>query len=682
MVKLIALNVLLEKQNYKRNAVELIPGEDSCFSDFNISDFSIPEYYKWFAGMDYDEEPLTDLNFKIQKLCYEYLSGKEDILKIIYQSILPKTSRYRSGEYYTPDWLVEFSIESSGYKGALNETILDPCCGSGSFLFFAVNSFLEKNKTLSINPNQILKLIWGFDINPLAVISSKTNLLIALRKFLPFKEKIKFNIYKKDLLNPEEKREERFDYILGNPPWVNWKNMSEEYKQKIIPIAKRYELFEQTGLKARLGFAEDDISVILTYVSIDLFLKPGGRIAFILPQSLFQSVGGGSGFRKFYLSNSSVDIGIEKVIDLVKISPFKTASNRTALFIAKKGMKTVYPVKYEIFKKNQNGLKVYENLDEFKLKTSKSDITAEPVDIHDLRSPWVLSPDKEIKKLLNYLMCPSDYKARAGVCTWMSGVYWLDILQRNEGYYLVSNNPANGKIKVKQVMRNVDSDVVYPLIRGRDVKRWNAQYSGNIIFPQLVENPSSAIPEEKMKSDFKLSYDYFSQFKELLLERKGYKKFLFKQPFYAVYDAGKYSMAKYKVGWRYLSKKMDAAIIKGNYNNEIILPDLNVITIEAESMEEAFYISALLNSSVVQLIIKAYGECLRITPGIMRYIPIKKFDIKSDLPLSELSEQAHNQFNDQKKVEAIEKEIDYIYAHKLGINEKDLKRIKDYLNEN
>src|SRR5208337_1634954 len=52
----------------------------------------------------------------------------------------------------------------------------------------------------------------------------------------------------------------RVDYVAGNPPWVNWENLPQEYRQSTAPLWQAYDLFQHKGYKAKLGGAKDDIS--------------------------------------------------------------------------------------------------------------------------------------------------------------------------------------------------------------------------------------------------------------------------------------------------------------------------------------------------------------------------------------------------------------------------------------
>src|SRR4030042_4871693 len=80
----------------------------------------------------------------------------------------------------------------------------------------------------------------------------------------------------------------QFDLVVGNPPWVTWGSLPKEYCQATSPLWKKYSLFEHKGLKARLGSSGDDISVLMTYASIDRYLVPKGKLCFVITQSIFK----------------------------------------------------------------------------------------------------------------------------------------------------------------------------------------------------------------------------------------------------------------------------------------------------------------------------------------------------------------------------------------------------------
>jgi type I restriction-modification system DNA methylase subunit len=97
-----------------------------------------------------------------------------DILKKLYQYLVPKQIRHDLGEFYTPDWLAERCLNQLNYNGEPALRILDPACGSGTFLILAIKRAKQYAKKKDIEEAETLKNIQfniqGFDLNPLAVI--------------------------------------------------------------------------------------------------------------------------------------------------------------------------------------------------------------------------------------------------------------------------------------------------------------------------------------------------------------------------------------------------------------------------------------------------------------------------------------------------------------------------------
>ena len=98
---------------------------------------------------------------------------------------MPKEIRHDLGEYYTPDWLAAVVLVDVGYmKADTRVRLLDPACGSGTFLVLAIQAAKQKARDEKLPPLEAAKRIvfniYGFDLNPLAVIASRTNYLFAL----------------------------------------------------------------------------------------------------------------------------------------------------------------------------------------------------------------------------------------------------------------------------------------------------------------------------------------------------------------------------------------------------------------------------------------------------------------------------------------------------------------------
>lgn len=111
-----------------------------------------------------------------------------DILKGFYQSLVPAELRKSLGEYYTPDWLVEFCLEEIDDDNWLDKKFLDPTCGSASFLLNIINKIRIQATQLNLSAEKQLEIItqnvWGFDLNPLAVQTARLNILISISDLL------------------------------------------------------------------------------------------------------------------------------------------------------------------------------------------------------------------------------------------------------------------------------------------------------------------------------------------------------------------------------------------------------------------------------------------------------------------------------------------------------------------
>lgn len=174
-----------------------------------ITNFLEGDFFRWY--LDAFESPeLKDIIREIARALSEFEpatstldpTSTRDLLKKLYQYLVPQEVRHRLGEYYTPDWLAELLIDEVGYDGNTLKKFLDPACGSGTFLVFAIqrakeHALREKWPPLE-TAKRILAHIWGFDLNPLAVIAARTNYLFALGDLVNELPRIEIPIYLTD----------------------------------------------------------------------------------------------------------------------------------------------------------------------------------------------------------------------------------------------------------------------------------------------------------------------------------------------------------------------------------------------------------------------------------------------------------------------------------------------------
>ena len=719
-----------------------------------------------------------------------------DLLKQLYQQLFPKSIRHDLGEYYTPDWLAELVLDEVGYDGDPDKRLLDPACGSGTFLVMAINRvkawYAEHRYECGYSETELvgklLENIVGFDLNPLAVMAARTNYLLAIRDLLRHTGDIELRVYLCDsIMTPSEygdlftgghgtarllktsagdftipneiaeSREQigkyadtlefcvrnsyspneflkrcvaegipiaeaplhielykqlvaldveskngvwariiknafaplfvgEVDYIVGNPPWVNWQNLPEGYRDGMKPLWQRYGLFSLSGSAGRLGGGKKDISTLFVYCAVDNYLRDRGRLGFVITQSVLKTKDAGDGFRRFQFEREGQTYYINplRVHDLSEIQVFEGATNRTAALICEKRTRSFdYPVAYTAWR-GPSRLPQDLSLEEAHRDTHRAQLAAIPVDPSKRTSPWLTAPEQAlpgIRKVLGR----SQYRAYTGVYTGgLNGCFWIRVLEtRTNGELLIENLHDVGRIKVPHVETVIEPDLVYPLLRGRDVRRWSAEPSCSLI---LAQDPQTkkGIPESVMKDKYPKTYEFLRTFegdpanptrgtlRGRALYRSYYKP---TDPFYSMYNVGPYTVADWKVQWQHtgVQDSMRAAVTPWDK-----LGDQKVILVACESPEEAHYLCALINSTPVFSVIKHYIS-LDASPHVLEHVAIPLFESGSEVHkrLADLSLRCHSAVGSSAadQVCAIESEINELAASIWGITRSELDAI-------
>jgi hypothetical protein len=313
----------------------------------------------------------------------------------------------------------------------------------------------------------------------------------------------------------------QFDYIVGNPPWINWEHLPDGYRQSIQPVGNDTDFSLTGGMEPILGKSKDDISILMTFTVYGQTAS-GRRETWLRHHPiLFKTAGAGQGFRRFRIpqsNNQFVPLKVLHVDDMVALQPFEGASNRTAVMVLKKGEPTTYPVPYTLWRKKKGVRFTYDSsLAEVLSATVRLNFAAEPVDPNDPTSPWLTAHPHAFMAIYK-VRGKSDYKAHAGAYTGgANAVYWVEIIDRRPGgLVLVRNLTQGAKVQVPEVVEAVEPDLLYPLLRGRDVQRWKAEPSAWLLMTHLPGMGLKAIPEEKMQTDYPYTYGYLKRFEEVL----------------------------------------------------------------------------------------------------------------------------------------------------------------------
>ncbi len=801
-----------------------------------ITNFVEGDYFSWYLE-EFDEEVAEVISITAKKLSdYEPATPilepeyAKDLLKRLYQHLVPRKVRHDLGEFYTPDWLAELVLDEAGFTiekfeelakqnddptAPLQLRLLDPACGSGTFLVLAIKrlkEYAEEHYLRDVLGDYVLKNVVGYDLNPLAVLAARTNYLLAIADTLSYTRMVEIPIYLADSLLVETKTtltgaayiirtsagtfeipkeivdkgglgellfhiEDRlkydytpeqfidylkergfeagdevfsmierlysvfyklekagkdkiwtsiirnafaplikgkFDYVVGNPPWINWENLPEDYRERSKSLWDLYGLLKGKG--RGMGRVKREIANLFVARCLDRFVKDNRKLAFLVPFTVFKTQAG-AGFREFLARgrpSNKLACRVLRIHDLVTLYPFEGAVNRTAMIIVEKNGKTGFPVPCIVWcNPRSRGIDPELSLSDVKAITRRFEMVFLPVEENKPDSPWMQITEKAyegIKKVLG----KSEYRAYEGVNTALNQVYWIEILDRTPNGLLIRNPILPGqKKKVEVVEAIVEEDLVYPLIRGRDVKKWFVEGDyGYIILP--VDEKGNTLPHSEMKVKYPKAWEYFFNFFEDLIKRGGepyksklkpYREKEFRiaekiaPPFYLLFNATP-ALAPYKVAWKEISGKISGKaefhtcvlepISPPVLGDGVIIPDHKLMLVPLNDRGEAYYVSAVLNSSIVSLTISTYAIETTIDPRVVEHIRIPKFDPNNLIhqKLSELSKRAHEiakEIYENKKEELkpeldeIENEIDQLVAQLYGITDEELNEIKKCL---
>lgn len=765
------------------------------FSASNIKGFVEEAIFSWYleAGKDptYQHGLVQSLKGLLGKLALyrtDHLTRQRDTLRDFYQDLVPETLRKSLGEFYTPDWLVDFTVEQVKDGEWLGKRFLDPTCGSGAFLISVLRrkkrEAKEKGMAADATIEALCNEVWGFDLNPLAVQTARVNFLMEIadllkqapgtlveipvlladaiyspapnpvegQKVVPYEIgsaeanlKIKlpaalaFNRERLDavlevmgeqvekdqefhavqslllssgLVSEEEGRDwglplhetydqvlklhrknwngiwfrivrnffwsataGQFDVIVGNPPWVRWSSLPEAYRNRVKQVCEGYDIFSNTK---HHGGNELDISAMIAYTTGDKWLKPGGMLAFVITQAVFQNPSS-AGFRNFRINETGNLVPVS-VDDMKALKPFPDAANKTAVAVFQKSKKApTYPVPYRLWdakqklveegakpKRESRSIDPNLTLAEVKNKTLRTDMHANP--ISGGGSPWAILPPGRFPVLQPMAMVGEKpwVEGRKGITVDLNGIYFVRVLKENDknNKVQIQSRPEAGKTDIGPAREAwIEPDWLYPLVKGA------ADFQPCYLKP--VNELFAIVPNKGIKkADFEMAETelqslrgtkkYFEDFNpegnELLERRSTYRGRMaaMNAPYYAIYNVGEFSFKPWKVIWAEMSGKFSAAVA-GSANVPLVgkrpyVPDHKIFFVAMDNKAEAHYLCGILNSTTVAEFVESHNVAIQVG-DIFKHMKLPVFDKKdpAHLALAAKVEKAHNEDDGDKR---------------------------------
>ncbi|MDQ1314230.1 MAG: hypothetical protein QG662_339 [Pseudomonadota bacterium] len=434
----------------------------------------------------------------------------------------------------------------------------------------------------------------------------------------------------------------RSTHVCGNPPWVKWSNLPEEYTKTIQAQCRQLGVFSNDKW---VGGIEADISTVITYQAIYHYLAPSGRLGFFLPGSIFATPSS-AGFRKFAVGPEGIQCRVLLVEDFDAISPFDGVTNLPRFLALERDSSTIFPVPYRAWTPGDtpvSKLRRSISAQEFREAATATDYVGVPVPGGNGGRPWLIGTAEE-QALFAKVFAGAErtYQARKGVTADRNGVFWVYETGRRDGNTVtVRNAAAVGKTKgIPEITARIESEHLFPLLRGQGVKPFSAvpDKELRIIVPQRGMHGDPNLPVLSP-----LTFKFLNKFKAHLESRSSLKRFQKGQAFYSLWSTGEYTFSPFKVLWREIGKTFAAAYIGSastDFGGEkIVIPDHKLYFIPVETEAEAAYLTGFLNAPIISKSISAYASQLSLGVSVADYIHIPRFNVRDEVKrsISEIS---------------------------------------------
>lgn len=610
-----------------------------------------------------------------KKIEYNFAAIDADILGNIYEQYLtyilqetPKRTKLEGGRvhrkeqgiYYTPTYIVDYIVKNTVGEYIKNKTIdeilniriLDPACGSGSFLIRAFselirtieeklkkeekskkwkNTFQKINERLSLGEKTtiLLNCIYGVDLDKKAVEIVQLNLLLKLlegetsesiskiktKKILPMLDNIKVGNSLIEDKSIDEKafewkgnfEEGSFNVVIGNPPYIRVQTIKKSQKEYLV----------ENYFSAKGKF---DLYGLFVEKSLKL-LKKGGFFSFIIPNKFTQTKYGKE-LKKFILKDFSID----RFVNFGDLKVFGKVTTYPSIFVIRKNKVSSQKGSYIKVKNLSEGIgnkiilnqnsKNYEDLD---LKVFKFDQKDLGIDL------WVFLPEEALN-ILKKIKKSSKKKL-------------TDLKERIYEGFITGNNSVFFLGREEAEKLNLEKELLKPVPKGKDVRRYSIKWENRfVLFPHTEnkEGESKAINLKKFPNTKK-----YLEEKKKLLEKRSYVMVSNKN-WYEIWNPRKIKWFKQdKIITPNLSAKNNFAIDFGENKSGgyfFIDHDCYGIILKEKKRENYLYLLGILNSKLIEFFIKQKspmfsGGYYKYHTQYLEQIPIvqAKIEIKKSL---------------------------------------------------
>ncbi len=452
----------------------------------------------------------------------------EDLIHL-FETTIPLKDVSTNGAVYTPYYIKDFIVGES-FK-SLNDSnyhdikVADIACGTGAFLYTVAQKIREKTEKSYFD---IFKEnIFGLDISDYTITRAKILLSLLAISNKEDEEEFKFNLIVGNSLsfdwNKKINEFNGFDIVLGNPPYVRAKNLSDETKL----LMTNWDVTKSGNPDLYIPFFEIGLK----------YLKQDGILGYITVNTFKRSVNARN-LREYFKINL-LDI---KILDFGNAQVFQKKSTYTCIvFLQKKVSKTVKYQKITPENIYSNKINIYSEINYEQLDTKKGWV---------LNKPDILEKINKIEK--TGIALGDKFMIKNGLATLSNDVFIFKPIDEDEDYFYTTRAPRHQNGKLYKIEKSLCRDIIKPNRLKNESEI--VALTEKIIFP-YHDRDGEIFEEQYFVDNFPYAYAYLKVHKEQLLSRdkgknKKYKWFEFGRT-QALSNIGKKLLFPYMAGQPY-----------------------------------------------------------------------------------------------------------------------------------
>lgn len=666
---------------------------DNITLQLNIDDGVFKEI---FADLYYPKSPyeFSVISPEILGDIYENFLGSIIRLTPSHQAKIEQKPEVKKagGVFYTPQYIVDYIVENTVGELIKGKTpnqitklrILDPACGSGSFLLRAYQKLLDYHLEYYISlkqpPKEVYYIgkdnvprltirekkriltnnIYGVDIDVNAVEVTKLSLLLKVledenkdvleqqqklyqEKVLPnlsYNIKCGNSLIETDILDQEDL--EHHEILKLNP--FNWEhefplvfanggfdavvgNPPYIRTQLLDKISKKYyknNYMSSTGI----------YDIYALFVEKSLKITKDGLVGFILPNKFIEA-DYGRGIRNLIAEKSC----LSKLINFKDNQIFHNASTYTCLLFLKANKKQFKYSEIEDFN-SKNMLSVINKHNEY--DDGNISIGVLKSDLYD-NSDWkfyIGNSAKLVEKLMNYPLKLKDIceKIFQGLATSSDKVYIVDkVSENNDLIEIYSKMTDNNHL--------IEKNMLKPYIKGKEIKRYGFEYKNKLLlFPYYLNDESfDLIPYKDLKNKYPYTWEYL-KLNETILKEREHGKMNIRNKWYAfTYPKSMLDYQNPKIMTP--NSAFNSSFSYDEYGEYYITAGVAGgygLKLKSEYEIDNLYLLSILNSSLMTFLNRKIGKAMRgkyysYDGRVIGNYPIVEIPIQEQRPFVELA---------------------------------------------